>query len=269
MNEQKNSTMSNQQSAPNLMSSSGKTKRDSTRILSNLSGDSRVVPARVKSASSRNKILASLTGLIVLVGAVTWSFWYMQPPATSPSLATTIATTQTDAPTQTVPDPTALALSTLSEPQAALIENVSSTDDASKNGVTPQITPSVLTTPVKPFTALTENTTQPEKTSGANSVEKTDQNPIAKNTAKNSTPAPRSQKADDDADVSLLAALIQSSKPPASAKKSIPKKTPAIAERLKLCQKLGKKEAARCSQKVCEGEAGKKSVCQKIKASKS
>lgn len=229
--------MSNQQPIPNLMSSRRNTKRDNTRILSNLSSDSRVVPARAKSAPSRNKILVSLIVLIALAGATAW---FMTQRAGIPTPAPSV--THADTPTQTAPDITVVALPTLPEPQAALIENVPDTDDTSKKDVTPPIT-----TSLKPFAALTEDT--PAKTNNAKPVEKmanVDQKPIAKNAAKNGTPAPSSQKAGDEADVAIISALIQSTKSPASTEKIAPKKTPAVAERLKRCQKLGKKEAARC-----------------------
>lgn len=209
--------MFKQPSAPNLMASRRNSKRDSTRILSQLSGNSRVVPAGAKSASSRTKILASLTGLIVLVCAATWLMQRSGIPATTSS------TTHRDVPTQRTPDTTAFVLPILSEPQVAQIENVSNTDDTSEKGVTP-------------FVALSENATQVEKTNNAKLVEKnakTDQEPSAKNTAKKGTPAPSPQKANEDADVTLLAALIQSTEPPASVKKTVPQKTPTVAERLK------------------------------------
>jgi len=254
------------------MAPQGNTKRDSTRILSNLSGDSRVVPARAKSAFSRKKILASLTVLIMLIGATIWSARNMQRPATSPSLSTTIATTQPDTPTQTTPDFTTLALPALSEPQAALIENVPVTkDDTSKNGVSPQIIRSGITASEKPFAALTEDATQPAKINDAKLVDKTakaDQKIIPKNTAKKGTPASRPRKAEDDADVTILTALIESTEPPASAKKAVSKKIADVGERLKSCEKLGKKEAVRCSQEVCEGQAGKNSACQKFSIKK-
>jgi len=260
--------MSNQPSAPNLMASRGNAKQDSTRILSYLSSDSSVVPARAKSAPSQNKIFALLTGLLVLVGATT--VWFMQlpgMPATTSSLATIAATTYADAPTQTAPNTTALALSTWSEPQAALIVNEPNTDDISKKEATPQITPQ-LTSSVKPFAALTENTTPSVKTTNAIAIDeaaKADQKTIA---IKNDTPAPRAGKVEDDTDVTLLAALIKSAESPTSAKKNVHKKTSAVAERLKSCQKLEKKEAARCSQKVCKGQAGKSSACQKFSPKK-
>lgn len=257
--------MSNQQSAPNLMASRGNAKQDSTRILCYLSSDSSVVPARAKSAPSHNKLFALLTGLLVLAGATVWFMQRPGIPATTSSLATTAATTQADAPTQTAPDTTALALSTLSEPQAAQIVNEPNTDDT--KGVTPQITPQI-TSPVKPFAALTENTTLSVKTTNAIAVEETakaDQKTIA---IKNGTPAPRAGKADDDNDVTLLAALIKSTDSPAPTKKTVHKKISAVAERLKSCQKLEKKEAARCSQQVCKGQAGKNSACQKFSPKK-
>ena len=198
--------MSNPLSARNLMSSRSNAKQDNTRILSNLSGDSRVVPARAKVAPSHNKILASLTVLMLLTGVAAWSVRNGQH----------LETTSSDAPTQNAPDLRALALPASSESKAALIENVpDTTDDIRKNGARPQIT-----TSEKPFSALIEGTTQSVKTEKTTT---TDQKLIKKNAEKKGTSASQPRNVEDDTDVTLLTALIQSTE---SSAKRTPLKKP-------------------------------------------
>jgi hypothetical protein len=207
--------MFNPSSASNLIAARDKTKRDSTRILSYLSGNSRVVSARTTGVGLRNKIFVSFLLLIGLVGAVVWFLQRPEIQVSDLSSQTGGVPARLEAPLRLAAENTILSsLPELPSQAAAQIVNEPNEPPAGVTSTHILTLGNPLHSAKANSAQLVEETTKPDKKF------------IEKNTAKNGLLASpsSSEKAEPDADVTLLAALIQGTATTAAIKKPFLKK---------------------------------------------